>query len=255
MMRKIIAQIVKTGALHLRLARLAMRARRINSVIMFHMIPAAEAEAFERVIRFLRDEFDVVPLDEIVEQARNPEDRGRGGLVALTFDDGYKNHCEVAYPILAKLSIPATFFVCPNLTERTVWTEELEIRLRSMDDGTRGRFLRLANGAVSAGDFVAWLKTIPVVERERIQAEIENHDPQFEFTHEQDHMFGLMTWDELKSLDANLITIGSHTLTHVDLPQASDVRLERELSESRRALENGLGRRVEHFCYKVEERL
>ena len=50
--------------------------------------------------------------------ARSPiraERRHARAQVALTFDDGLRNNVEVAYPLLHRLGLPATFFVCPGL--------------------------------------------------------------------------------------------------------------------------------------------
>jgi peptidoglycan/xylan/chitin deacetylase (PgdA/CDA1 family) len=58
-----------------------------------------------------------------------------------------------------------------------------------------------------------------------------------------------MTWDQLIALDRSLITVGAHSQTHIDLPQATDARLESELCDGRRCLEEKLGRPVTHFCY------
>jgi len=39
--------------------------------------------------------------------------------VLITFDDGYKDNIEYAYPILEKYKIRALFFVCPSKVEET----------------------------------------------------------------------------------------------------------------------------------------
>src|ERR1043165_2230923 len=96
---------------------------------MYHGTPRRDAAALERQLRFLRLAFPVVPLDKLAE-------RGKGrARVALTFDDGLRNNVDVAYPILQKLGLTATFFVCPGLIERGqwLWNHEARERLRSLD--------------------------------------------------------------------------------------------------------------------------
>src|SRR3990172_6763913 len=93
------------------------------------------------------------------------------------------------------------------------------------------------------------MKTIPVHERERLQNDIVACTPDFLFTSIENDLYAPMTWDHLASLDSSLITVGSHTQTHINLPQASDSRLDCELREGRRRLENRLGRPIVHFCY------
>ena len=59
-----------------------------------------------------------------------------------------------------------------------------------------------------------------------------------------------MTWDELKTLVKDpLITIGSHTVTHPDLPTLDSVRQNDELTQSKADLESHLGIKVDFFAY------
>lgn len=186
-----------------------------------------------------------MPLPELVEVLRDSRTSKRSGLVALTFDDGFRNHCDVVYPILRRRSIPATFFVCADLvgTEGTIWTWEIQARLHRLSSEQK---LSLVG---SVDDPIQWMKTLPVVKREQLVQEIVALDPDFQLTSREEDQFALMSWDQLASLDEQLITVGAHTLTHIDLTRATDSRLERELGAGRRRLEDRLGRPVEHFCY------
>ncbi|MBC7426664.1 MAG: polysaccharide deacetylase family protein [Bacteroidia bacterium] len=40
--------------------------------------------------------------------------------VLITFDDGYQNNCELAYPVLLKHHIPANIFLIPSFIGKTV---------------------------------------------------------------------------------------------------------------------------------------
>lgn len=59
----------------------------------------------------------------------------------------------------------------------------------------------------------------------------------------------LMTWDQVKELASAGIAFGSHTVTHPDLTKLSPAEVERELAESKLAIEQHTGTTVEHFCY------
>lgn len=62
--------------------------------------------------------------------------------------------------------------------------------------------------------------------------------------------YGLvMSADRLRSLSSELITVGSHTVTHPALPALSAENARRELSESRAQLESILNRRVRLFSF------
>jgi peptidoglycan/xylan/chitin deacetylase (PgdA/CDA1 family) len=90
---------------------------------------------------------------------------------------------------------------------------------------------------------------MPLAQREAIWAEIVHATPHFTFTPDEERQFGLMDWTELAKLDRSLITIGSHTHTHVDLPHVDDARLEHELAGSRVVLREVLGCDARHFAY------
>jgi peptidoglycan/xylan/chitin deacetylase (PgdA/CDA1 family) len=57
-----------------------------------------------------------------------------------------------------------------------------------------------------------------------------------------------MTWDELQHLD-----VGSHGVTHAHLTRLSDEELRRELVESKRQIEDELGRACPDFAYPYGE--
>lgn len=243
--RKISIRCIKRAVLGLKIAPLAANYRRGYLVFAHHMVPPWEASEFEETIRFISEQFEIVPLTELVKVLRGSGEARRPGLAALTFDDGFQNHCDVVYPILQRHSIPATFFVCADLvgTEGTIWTWEIQTRLQRLNDEQRGRVVG------SVDDPIQWMKTLPVAEREQLVREIVALDPDFRFTSQERDLFALMSWDQLASLDDQLITIGAHTLTHIDLTKASGDRLEHELGDGKRRLEDRLGRPVNHFCY------
>jgi peptidoglycan/xylan/chitin deacetylase (PgdA/CDA1 family) len=105
-----------TGGLH----RRVLRDRAV--VIAFHRIYEGRGEAlncpprvFAALCRFFKRHFSVIPLSELVLRVR--ENRPIGGVLSITFDDGYKDNFEVAAPILRNLDLPATFFVATNFID------------------------------------------------------------------------------------------------------------------------------------------
>ena len=200
-------------------------------ILMFHGTPRREARALERQLRYLARRFRIVPLSE---------ESLRPGAIALTFDDGLRSNVAVAYPILRRLRVPATFFVCPGLVDerRWLWTHEARARLRA-----RGA------DAATIERLVAHMKTLPLEARreleERLRADTADYVPSAEEREAHD----LAGWDELASLDPAIVAVGSHTLTHPILTTLEDADAEREIRGSREVLERRLGRRVELFCY------
>ena len=58
-----------------------------------------------------------------------------------------------------------------------------------------------------------------------------------------------MTWEQLKEMEANGITIESHTLTHPKLEELPDDEIRNELLNSKNMLEEQLGHPIEFLAY------
>ena len=245
-----IARTVKACTQSLGVTQLMTKLSRSNQIIAIHMVSRSDAERFEHTVSFLNEQFKLVSLDEFISQLASSSSRKPTGLATLTFDDGFLNHYEVAYPILKGLSIPATFFVCSGLINSGayVWTWEIGARLARLAPADRQSLFKRPDVS-DIKLLVNQMKRLQLQERERLQMEIIAHTSGFQFSAAEEELYATMTWDHVTSLDASLITIGSHTHTHINLPQACDERLHLELHEGRRQLEDRLGRRVVHFCY------
>ena len=109
------------------------------TIVMYHGItrsPLAVADwcfveenSFSMQIAYLKKHFEIISLSKAVERMRN------GGIkrptAVITFDDGYQNNFDVAFPILYKEKIPATLFLTTGLidTNDTVWHCHLNLAL------------------------------------------------------------------------------------------------------------------------------
>ena len=60
---------------------------------------------------------------------------------------------------------------------------------------------------------------------------------------------GYMTWEQLKEMESNGITIESHTLTHPKLEELPDDEIRNELLNSKSMLEEQLGHPIEFLAY------
>lgn len=206
-------------------------------ILVYHGTPAHEAAMFERQLRWLKRRFDIVPLGTLAAAAA---DGAIGRMAALTFDDGLRSNVSVAYPILRKLAIPATFFVCPGLVDRAAWLWTHEVRRR---------LARLGLSAQRVESFVEWMKRLELTARKGVEARLAAATPDFAPTAEERSHYDLASWDELRRLDPAIVTIGSHTLTHPILPCTPAAEIETEVRESRRALEERLQRPIDFFAY------
>jgi peptidoglycan/xylan/chitin deacetylase (PgdA/CDA1 family) len=237
-------------ALWLGLAGAGTRALDCARILTFHGTPRGRLPEYERQLRYLKRQFEVVPLGLLVE-AMLAGERKLSRLAAVTFDDGLRSNVEVMYPLLRKLGVPATFFVCPGLIDegRWLWNVEARQRLASMPRPIADELCREAQGPCGIDSFVEWMKSLDLGARTRLESRIREASPGFAPTQAQREEGDLAGWDELRALDPAVVTIGSHTVTHPILSQSSPDELEFEVGESRRAIEARLGRAADLFAY------
>lgn len=228
-----------------------VKMRKVSFIITYHSVRPEKCGLFKETVQFLSENFHVVPLGKLVETVESAAPTAKHGVVAITFDDGLRNHFEVAYPILRELGVPATFYLCPDLIERggSVWTWEIHSRLGRLSEGEQRQFFESTGVSGELQRIIDRMKTIPVDEREQIEKRIRDLTPDFQFTKSERDSYELMSWNEVEKLDRELITIGSHTATHIDLPQATPDRLVQELLRSKEILETRLKREIQHFAY------
>ena len=222
-------------------------------IIQFHGVGDDDypAEIFQAQLKYLRKHLSIIPLESLVEKVAN-ENRPAGNDIALTFDDGLRNHYTIVYPILKRLDVPATFFVCPGLIEGRawLWNQEASVRLRLLAGDERAALCReLRAPSSDVEEIVAWMKTLASSPRTSAEEAIRGMTPDFKPTAEDQERYGMMTWEELSAMDPALVSIGSHTVTHPILTTLSPVDLSYEVRESRRWLEERLQRPIKHFCY------
>src|SRR6185295_15759100 len=92
-------------------------------VFLFHRVsperdilwdPIAPA-AFERMIRFISKNYQVVELEKTILGAQ--QSKTTKPLAAIVFDDGYKDFAEFSWPVLKKYHCPCSMYVVTNCVE------------------------------------------------------------------------------------------------------------------------------------------
>lgn len=201
--------------------------------------------------------YDIVSLDEAILRLRQPK-RGRF-FVALTFDDGYRDNVEHAWPVLAKHGVPWTLFVTPGFADRTarLWWLELEKAIRALPrldialpDGPFAARTETDAEKNRAFDSIYWrLRKGPEAVLLSAASELTARagiDPAALVERE------CLPWETLRALSgAPGVTIGAHTLTHPMLAKHDAGTARREITESKARLEAELAMPVLHFSYPV----
>lgn len=224
--------------------------RRGCYILMLHGVGDSHfsAASFARLLDTLGKHFRFRAMDELLAGRID----GEQPSIWLTFDDGLRNHLTCAYKFLQQRSVPATFYVCPELIETGswLWTHEMRERLRSLEPERMGRLsLELLKTELGYEDTITLMKGLASPKRKELERRIQAATPDFRPDSAQRVAFDLMSWDELRQLDPGLITIGSHSMSHAMLDSVTPEEAEYEIVHSRHVLETKLDRQVVHFCY------
>jgi peptidoglycan/xylan/chitin deacetylase (PgdA/CDA1 family) len=231
-------------------------------VFMFHGVggPDCPADVFESQMKYLKANFTVISLRDALTISGDAVRSFRTEIV-LTFDDGLRNNYTIAYPVLLRYELPATFFVCPGLIESRTWqwAHEMEQRLLACKPGNlkkicaelgiSERELKGNNGGNVAEKIIEHMKTMENDRRISTEHLIRLLTQNFETARRQHDLYDTMSWDELQSLDPGLITIGSHTVHHPVLTRLPYEEMRYQIQESKQWLQRRLNRPVEYFCY------
>jgi peptidoglycan/xylan/chitin deacetylase (PgdA/CDA1 family) len=93
------------------------------AVLFYHRVADSEPNdwtidvaSFAKQIEWLSRRFDLLSLE--AAQARLRSGRNDAPAVCITFDDGYRENCDAALPLLIERGIPCTYFVSWNHVSR-----------------------------------------------------------------------------------------------------------------------------------------
>lgn len=218
-----------------------------------------DAADFERLIMFLRREFNVLPLAEACARL------GRNSLPAralsLTFDDGYANNAHVALPILLRHGLSATFFVATGFLDGgTMFNDRIIEIVRGAPPGGHdlGALALSAPGLppllslTLAGDdsrraaidaLIPHLKYRPLDARrellDRLAAALGGTSPPPL----------MMRAGDVRRLADSGMQIGGHTINHPILMQLDERTARAEIVGGKRRLEEITGSPVTLFAY------
>lgn len=207
-------------------------------------------EAFEVQMRTLARWFNVLPLDEGWRRACEGSLPPRA--VAITFDDGYADNESLALPVLARCGLTATFFIATGyLDGGQMWNDTVIETLRCAPSPLDLRplgagLLELddidARAAVVEDLIRAWKHLPPAERRAKTAALVEQAGIGVPESL-------MMSSDQVVNLARSGMALGAHTATHPILVNLEDAEAEREMRDSRRALETLAEHPVDLFAY------
>jgi peptidoglycan/xylan/chitin deacetylase (PgdA/CDA1 family) len=224
---------------------------------------SADAADFRAQMEFLARHLVPVTLAEalsFLDHPAVPHPTGRCRAL-LTFDDGYRDNFEIAFPILRELGMQATFFLPTSFvgTAGIPWWDQIAYIVK----GARRRAFTLSYPRAAAFDLDAaglrnvlrqvlnLYKTPEMLDSDRFLAELETACAG-KRPDGGERCF--MTWDQAAQMARGGMAIGAHTHTHRLLGRLSEAEQVEELEVPRRILREKAFVEADTIAYPVGAR-
>ncbi len=219
-----------------------------------HLSPALHSATpadFAEQMGHLAAHWNVVSMQDLVEVY----DRGRvlpPRSVMVTFDDAYRGFAEHAWPVLKRLGLPVTLFVptsFPDHPERGFWWDRLYQAInrpqqRELETPT-GRF-PVETPSQRRKLFKALREQVKSLDHEAAMQWIEETCAQVAPPEGEGDV---LSWDTLRALAAEGVTLGAHTQTHPLLNRVTRERARDEAVGSLTDLRREIGSTLPVFAY------
>ncbi len=220
---------------------------------------SATADQLSEQISYLRRHVSLVTLEEALAFVDGTiNDKSRRCRVLMTFDDGYLDNYEVAFPILRSHGVQGVFFLVTDMIGscRVPWWDHIAY---IMNTARQRRFsLRYPAELVVKIDENGMRKSLRDVLS--LYKRPDNTDVARFFRDLKEGTKGddppatlrrFLSWEEAQEMISAGMAIGSHTHAHPVLSQLEPEQQRQELAQSRALLRRQLGIKAEALAYPV----
>ena len=223
-------------------------------------VHALSRHAFDSYLKYLsRKKWNIITLDQYLTK-RIKGSKIPPYTVIITIDDGYRDFYDVAYPLLKKYNLTATFFITTKFVDGGfwLWHDRLHYAIENTlkkqiiinvggcnqvfnldnENNKKETWQQLSNYCVSVTNSDKW-NLIKEVMR-ALDVSIPNNVPE---------AYSAVTWAQVQELQRYGIEIGSHTYSHPILSQIDSKYLAKEILGSKKIIEEKLSIPINSFCY------
>jgi peptidoglycan/xylan/chitin deacetylase (PgdA/CDA1 family) len=220
---------------------------------------SASGDQLNEQISYLKRHVSLVTLEEAVAFVDGTiNEKTRRCRVLITFDDGYLDNYEVAFPILRSHGVQGVFFLTTGLLGScdVPWWDHIAYLMKTA--GQRRFCLRYPAELVVDFDKNGMAKSLQDVLS--LYKRPENTDPTRFICDLREEVKGsdlpeamrrFLNWNEAREMASGGMAIGSHTHSHHVLSQLRPDQQRQELAQSRALLSAQLGMEVDALAYPV----
>lgn len=203
-------------------------------------------EDLDAQIKFFKSHCDVIDESDVGDAVK----RETGRYLQLTFDDGYRDNYEAAFPVLKANGVTATFFLATGFLDhpRVPWWDEIAWMVRNGSPRFGGRTPREALVNTLTGVY----RGLPPGRGEAFLDLLGEATGAGRAGPEVAADLW-MTWDMVRAMRDRGMTFGGHTVNHVELARLSRGDQEQEIVGSKQRIEQELGGRMRTFSYPFGE--
>jgi peptidoglycan/xylan/chitin deacetylase (PgdA/CDA1 family) len=214
-------------------------------------------DEFEKHLKLLTKYCSPVSLNSVISNEKLP-----ANPVVITFDDGYKNNYIYAFPLLKKYHVPATIFITTGFIDKTdfLWTDELSAMIARAEMVNTNMSWKNKEITLEISDFEKKKKTICFLKdyaKSLSESEkkyfIEQLGKSLNCNYDWNNLDPLnspMTWGEIREMNNDeLISIGSHTVSHPILANCTPEQQRIELAFSKKRINEELDTECISFAY------
>lgn len=195
---------------------------------------AVSISNFRKQIKYLKNNFSILPINNFL---RHINSESKQFKILITFDDGYKDNLDYAFPILKEFNVPAIIYVITKFIGNSSlpWWNKL-------DD-----FLRNSRTLKNKKKKFSYLKRVFLLGN---QLKIDKQLPLFIDKNNKKNIQIFLNHKEVKYLsEQKLITIGSHSHSHYNFSRLEDKQAFNEFKVSKFILEKIIKKKITHFSY------
>lgn len=203
----------------------------------------------EYLIKFyLEQNYIAISMDQF---SKLPKEKSRKKYVVYSFDDGYLDNLEKALPVFEKYKIPFNVYIPTDFitNKQFAWWYFLEDLLKEEEE----IFYKI-NDVEKTIECYEYKDTISAF---ILLGSLIQEDPEVleclitRYPINLSKYYDLfLNLNQLKLLSSNpLVTIGSHSLSHLSLAKSDDITSYNEVYKSKKELEAMIQKEVKHFSF------